>query len=290
MNVLANPIPYWRAMKIKNIWKQYMKAFSTMSSKLQAPNKQEMSLSIPVYTHNPIFILKNCFGHSPYIRPSNVLGAGVVAKLRPTLCDAVNCSTPGSPVLHCLLEFAQIHVHWVSAGVCSDSCPLSWWCHPTISFSVALLLPSIFFPASGAFPVSWLFTSGGQSTGASASAPVLPMNIQGWFLLGLNYLVSLQSKGLSRVFHSTAIRKHQFFSSSTIWKLETASSLNQYTPEAFLPFFTIELSSPLPVFESLPGQSDGGWLPCSIASSEKITFFFPHLAGLHLFPQMTKTA
>ena len=87
-----------------------------MSSKLQAPNKQEMSLSIPAYTHNPIFILKNCFGHSPYIRPSNVLGAGIVAKLHPTLCDAVNCSTPGFPVLHCLLEFAQIHVHWVSAG------------------------------------------------------------------------------------------------------------------------------------------------------------------------------
>ena len=209
-----------------------MKAFSTVSSKPQAPNKQEMSLNIPAYTHNPIFNLKNCFGHSLYIRPSNVLGAGIVAKLRPTLCDAADCSTPGSPVLHYLLEFAQIHVHWVSAGVCSDSCPLSWWCPPTISFSVALFsfcLQS--FPASGSFPVSWLFTSGGQSTG-EASASVLPMNIQGWFLWELSNLVSLQSKGLSRVFHSTAVWKHQFFSSSTtIWKLETTSSLNQCTLE-----------------------------------------------------------
>ena len=144
MNVLANPIPYWRAMKSKNIWKQYMKAFSTMSSKLQAPNKQEMSLSIPAYTHNPIFILKNCFGHSPYIRPSNVLGAGVVAKLHPTLCDAVNCSTPGSPVLHCLLElaqihveylleFAQTHVHWVGDAIQPSHSPWLSFCLQSFS-------------------------------------------------------------------------------------------------------------------------------------------------------------
>ena len=94
-----------------------MKAFSTVSSKPQAPNKQEMSLNIPAYTHNPIFNLKNCFGHSLYIRPSNVLGAGIVAKLRPTLCDAADCSTPGSPVLHYLLEFAQIHVLYVCDAI-----------------------------------------------------------------------------------------------------------------------------------------------------------------------------
>ena len=104
-----------------------------MSSKLQAPNKQEMSLSIPAYTHNPIFILKNCFGHSPYIRPSNVLGAGIVAKLHPTLCDAVNCSTPGSPVLHCLLEFAQGHVHCVGDAI-----------QPSYPLSPLLFLPSVF--------------------------------------------------------------------------------------------------------------------------------------------------
>ena len=94
-------------------------------------------------------------------------------------------------------------------GVCSDSCPLSCWCHPTISSSV---IPFSFylqsFPASGSFPMSRLFTSGGQRTGVSISASVLPGNIQGWFPLGLTGLISLQSKGLS----STAIRKHQFLS------------------------------------------------------------------------------
>ena len=102
----------------------------------------------------------------------------------------------------------------LSPRVCSNSGPLSWWYHPTISSSVA---PFSFwpqsFPASGSFPVSQLFTSGGQSIGASTS--VLPMNIQGWFPLGLTGLISLQSKGLSRVFFSTAVQKHQFFSTQT---------------------------------------------------------------------------
>ena len=83
-------------------------------------------------------------------------------------------------------------------------------CHP-------LLLPSV-FPASGSFPVSQLFTSGGQSIGASASASVLPVNIQGWFPLGLTGWISLQSKGLSRVFSSTTVQKHQFFVAQTsLW-------------------------------------------------------------------------
>ena len=105
----------------------------------------------------------------------------------------------------------------------SNSCPLSQWCHPTISFSVT---PFSFcsqpFPASGPFPVSQLFKSGGQSfsfkIGASASASVLPMNIQGWFPLGLTSLISLKSKGLSRVFSSTTVGKHQFFSTHpSLW-------------------------------------------------------------------------
>ena len=94
---------------------------------------------------------------------------------------------------------------------CSNSCPLSQWCHPTISFSVALFsfCPQT-FPALGSFPMSRLFASGGQRIGASASAPVLPMNIQDWFLLVLTGLISLLSKGLSRVFSSTTVWKHQF--------------------------------------------------------------------------------
>ena len=120
-----------------------------------------------------------------------------VAKWGPTLCDPVDCNMPGSPVLHCLLEFAQIHVHWVADAI-SSSITLFSFC----------LLAS---PASGSFPVTWLFTSGGQSIGVSASASVLPMNIQGWFPLRWTGFISLQSKGLSRLFSSTTIKKYQFF-------------------------------------------------------------------------------
>ena len=89
-------------------------------------------------------------------------------------------------------------------GACSNSCPLSRWCHPTISSSVVPFSSCLqSFPASGSFPMSLFFTSSGQSVGASTS--VLPMNIQDWFLLGLTGLFSLQSKGLSRVFSSTTI-------------------------------------------------------------------------------------
>ena len=90
--------------------------------------------------------------------------------------------------------------------VCSNSCPLSWWCYSTIWSSAASFSSCLqSFPASGSFPVSQLFTSGGQSIGASASASVLPVNIQGWFPFGLTGWISLQSKGLSRVFSSTTI-------------------------------------------------------------------------------------
>ena len=94
-------------------------------------------------------------------------------------------------------------------GVYSNSCPLSRWCHPTISSSVIPFSRLQSFPASGYFQMSQFFTSGGQSIGASAS--VLPMNIQDWFPLGWAGWVSLQSKGLSRVFSNTTVQKHQFF-------------------------------------------------------------------------------
>ena len=97
-------------------------------------------------------------------------------------------------------------------GVHSNPCPLSQWCHPTISSSV---IPFSSCPqsllASGSFPVSQLFTWGGQSIGVSASASVLPMNTQDWFPLGWTGRISLQCKGLSRVFSSTTVQKHQFF-------------------------------------------------------------------------------
>ena len=93
-----------------------------------------------------------------------------------------------------------------------NSCPSSWWCHPVISSSVVPFssCPQS-FPASGSFPMSQLFSWGGQSTGVSASASVLPMNTQDWFPLGWTGSISLQSKGLSRVFSNTTVQKHQFF-------------------------------------------------------------------------------
>ena len=108
------------------------------------------------------------------------------------------------------LQHARLPYPSPSHGVCSNSCPLSWWCYPTISFSVSPFCscPQS-FPASGSFPVSWLFTSGGQSIGASAS--FLPMNIQGWFPWGLIALLSMLSKGLLRIFSSPTIQKHHFF-------------------------------------------------------------------------------
>ena len=94
----------------------------------------------------------------------------------------------------------------------SNSCPLSWWCHPTISSSVDLFSSCLqSFPASGSFPMSQFFASGGQSIGVSASASVLPMNIQGWSPFEWTGWISLQSKRLSRVFSRTTVQKHQFF-------------------------------------------------------------------------------
>ena len=110
----------------------------------------------------------------------------------------MDCSMPGLPVLHHLPELAQTHVHLVSDAIL---------CNHLFPFSSRLQS----FPASGSFPMSQLFTSGGHSIGASASASVLPMSIQGWFSLGWIGLISLQSKGLSRVFPNTTVWKDQFF-------------------------------------------------------------------------------
>ena len=120
------------------------------------------------------------------------------ARLCLTLCESMDCSMLGFPVLQYVLEFAQTHVHWV-ADVIQPS-------HPSVTpFSSC---PQS-FPALGSFPKSWLFADSGQSIRASAS--VLPMNLKGWFPLGLTSFIFLLSKGLSRVFSSTTLPKHQFF-------------------------------------------------------------------------------
>ena len=108
------------------------------------------------------------------------------------------------------LQYSRLPCSWPFPRACANSCPLSWWCHPTIPSSVTLLSCLQSFPASGSFPMSWVFPLGGQSIKASASVSVIPMNIQGWFPLGLTGLISLQSKGLWRVFSSTTVQKHQF--------------------------------------------------------------------------------
>ena len=126
-----------------------------------------------------------------------------VTQLCPTLCDPMDCSMPGIPVHHQLPELAH-------------SCPLSWWRHPIISSSVipfSSCLQSL--PASGSFLRSQFFPSGGQNNGASAL--VLPVNIQDWFSLELTGWISLQSKGLSRVFSNTTVQKHQFFGASAFF-------------------------------------------------------------------------
>ena len=134
-----------------------------------------------------------------------LMGSVSSAQWCPTLCNLVDWSMPGLPVPS------------PTPGVYLNSWPLSWWCLPTISSSVILFSSRLqSFPASGSFPMSQLFSSQYQSTGASAE--VLLMNIQGWSPLRLTDLISLLSKGLSRLFSSTTIWKHQFFNTQpSLW-------------------------------------------------------------------------
>ena len=143
-------------------------------------------------------------------------------ELEKTLVSPLDYSTPGFPVLTLKIvmimltprsgSWCKFHHIFLPPRVCSNSCPLSQWCYLTMSSSVTLFssCPQS-FPASGSFPNSWLFPSGGQSIRASASASDLPMTIQDLFPLGLIGLKSLQSKRLSRVFSNTTVQKHQFF-------------------------------------------------------------------------------
>ena len=125
----------------------------------------------------------------------------------PTLCSSMDGSMPGFPVHPQRLKFLQTHVHWVSDAIQPS--------HPLLLLSLFSSCPQS-FPESRSFPMSQLFTSSDQSIRASAS--VLQINIQGWFPLGLNSLISLLSKGLSRVFFSTTIQKNQFFDTQpSLW-------------------------------------------------------------------------
>ena len=123
---------------------------------------------------------------------------------RPFMSDSLRLHEPQHPRPPCPSPTPGVH---------RNPCPLSWWCHPTISSSVISFssCPQS-FPASGSFPMSQLFTSGDQSIGVSASASVHSMNTEDWSPLEWTGWISLQSKGLLRVFSNTTVQKHQFFS------------------------------------------------------------------------------
>ena len=140
----------------------------------------------------------------PQIKRSDQIRS--VAQSCPTLCNPMDCSTPGLPVHHQLPELTQTLVHWVGDGI-QPSHPLSSPSPPAFNL----------FQHQGLF-MSQFFASGGQSTGVSASASVLPVSIQDWFPLGWTGWISLQSKGLSRVFSNTTYQKHQFFGTKlSLW-------------------------------------------------------------------------
>ena len=140
----------------------------------------------------------------------------IIEKIKSIVAVTQSCPTLCDPTR---LHQARLPCPSPSPEVCSNSCPLSQWCHSTISSSVAPFSSWLqSFPASRSFPLSRLFTSGGQSVGALASLSVLPMSTQGWFPLGLTDLISFQSKGLSRVSFSITVQKHQFFSAQpSLW-------------------------------------------------------------------------
>ena len=155
------------------------------------------------YTH-----ILNISTHSPTWIPIHASQPhSWVMQLCLTLCDPKDCSMPGFPIHHQLLQLAQTHVHWVGNAI-QSSHPLS---SPTpLAFNLS--------QPSGSFLMSQFSASGGQSIGVSASVSVLPMNIQDWFPLGCTGLISLQSKGLLRLFCNTPVQKHQFFSTRlSLW-------------------------------------------------------------------------
>ena len=119
------------------------------------------------------------------------------------------CSVRSYSLQHHGLQYTRLLCPSSTPGACSNSCPWSWWCDQTIAYSVVSFSSCLqCFPASGSFPMSLFFTSGGQSIGVSASVSVFPVNIENWFPLRWAGLISLQSKGLSRVFSNTTVQKH----------------------------------------------------------------------------------
>ena len=148
---------------------------------------------------------------------------------RVQLSDSMDCSTPAPQEMY-MLQTDRPPCPSPTPRAYSNSCPLCQWCHPTISSSVIPFSSCLqLFPASGSFPMSEFFASGGQSIGVSASASVLPMNNQDWFPFRCTGWISLQSKGLSRVFSNTTVQKHQFFGAPVV--LYSSCNIHARLPE-----------------------------------------------------------
>ena len=170
-------------------------------------NKQ-WCLPFPFYLISVTFFSPFFFNKLQFRRVFSSVQFISVAQSCLALCDPMDCCSPGFSVHPSPTPRAY-----------SNSCPLNRWFHPTTS-SLLLLFSSCLqsFPASGSFPVSQFYASGDKNIGVSASASVLPMNIQDWSPLGWTSWISLQSKGLSRVFSNTTVQKHQFFSTQlSLW-------------------------------------------------------------------------
>ena len=192
------------------MWTSWTPAFTTLSS----PTKHQphwpslyssyshfylTALALAVFSACDAFLPKLCMATFVIHLTVSVQFSSVTQSCL-TLCDPMNHSTPGLPVHHQLPESTQTHVHRVGDAI-QPSHPLS-----------SPFPPAPNPPASGSFPMSQLFTRGGQSIGVSASASVLPMNTEDWSPFGWTGWISLKSKGLSRVFSNTTVQKHQFFS------------------------------------------------------------------------------
>ena len=148
------------------------------------------------------------------------ISAGPIDLILPPCLSSVqfSCSVVSDSLRPHGLQHARLPCPSPTPGTCSNLCPSSQWCHPTISSSVTPFFSYLqSFPASGSFPMSQLFSSGGQSIGVSASASVLPMNICDWFPLRLTGWIS---SGLSRVFSNTTVQKHQIFWCSAFFRVQ----------------------------------------------------------------------
>ena len=161
---------------------------------------------------NEIFIYHFLYSSvNLYITKRNEISVLKKYAFYPDVSVQFSCSVMHNTLRTHGLKHTRLPCPASTPGAYSTSCPLSQWCHPSISSYVVPFSCLLSLPASGSFPMSHFFASVGQSIGVSASASVLPMNIQDWFPLGLMDLI-LQFKGLSRVFSSTTVQKHQFFS------------------------------------------------------------------------------